>query len=159
MSTFLLRKSIYNQLDKIFKKKNWWGFPFSKTRNFSLKSWNSIYTPKVLGGLGIRSMKEVNLALISKLGWKLLSGSNSPQVSQLTNKYIQFESFLSQSSLSSSTSWLWKGILNIKPIISQGVCHRIHSSSTLSMTFHIVWVWKWGYAYMYTYTLNDNNAF
>ena len=78
-------------------------------------------------------MKEVNLALISKLGWKLLSGSNSSWVLKLTGKYLQYESFLSPSSLSSSSSWLWKGILKTKPIISQGACHRIHSASTLSV--------------------------
>jgi hypothetical protein len=77
MSTFLLPNSICSQLDKVFKN-FLLGFPSSKTRNLSLKSLNSIFTPKILGGLGIRSMKEVNLALISKLGWKLLSGSGSP---------------------------------------------------------------------------------
>jgi hypothetical protein len=43
----------------------------------SIKSWNSICSPKALGGLGIRKMKDVNIALISKLGWKLLTGSDS----------------------------------------------------------------------------------
>jgi hypothetical protein len=73
ISTFLLPKSICNQLDKVFKN-FWWGFPFVKTRNLTFKSWHSICTPKAIRGLGIRSMKDVNLALISKLGWKLLTG-------------------------------------------------------------------------------------
>ena len=98
MSTFLLPKSIYNQLDRVFKK-IWWGFPSSKTRNLSLKYWNPICNSKVLGGLGIRRMKDVNLALISKLGWKLLTGSDSLWVSQLSGKYLHSESFLSPSSL------------------------------------------------------------
>jgi hypothetical protein len=87
MSTFLLPKSIYSQLDRVFKN-FWWDFPASKTRNLSLKSWNSICTTKALGGLGIRRMKDVNLALISKLGWKLLTGSESLWASQLTGKYL-----------------------------------------------------------------------
>jgi hypothetical protein len=62
-------------------------------------------------------MKEVNLAFISKLGWNLLMGSKSPWVSQLTGKYLQISSFLSPSSHSSS-SWLWRGILKSKPILS-----------------------------------------
>jgi hypothetical protein len=80
MSTFLLPKSIYSQFDKVFKN-FLWGFPSLKTRNLSLKSWNSICTLKALGGLGMRSMKDVNLALITKLGWKLLTGSDSLWVS------------------------------------------------------------------------------
>jgi hypothetical protein len=67
ISTFLLPKSICNQLNRTFKN-FWWGFPSSKTRNFSLKSWNSLCNPKALGGLGLRKMKDVNLALIAKLG-------------------------------------------------------------------------------------------
>ena len=67
MSTFLLPKSICSQLDRTFKNL-WWGFPTSKTRNLSLKSWNSLCILKALGGLGLKRMKEVNLALIAKLG-------------------------------------------------------------------------------------------
>jgi hypothetical protein len=62
MSTFLLPKSICSQLDKVFKN-FWWGFSSSKTKNLSLKSLELICTRKALGGLGMRSMKDVNLAL------------------------------------------------------------------------------------------------
>jgi hypothetical protein len=71
MSTFLLPKSLCSKLDRIFKNL-WWRFPTKKTRNLSLKAWDSFCLPKDLGGLGLRKMREVNLALISKLGWKLL---------------------------------------------------------------------------------------
>ena len=74
-------------------------------------------------------MREVNLALISKLGWKLLTKSDSFQVSQLHCKYLNSSSFLFPPSLSSSSSWLWKGILKSLPFISKGTCYRIHSSS------------------------------
>jgi hypothetical protein len=136
MSTFLLPKSICNQLDRTFKN-FWWGFPTSKTRNLSLKSWNSLCIPKALGGFGLRRMKEVNLALIAKLGWKHLTGANSLLVSQLSGKYLIVESFLSPSSIS-ATSLLWKGNIKTKPFIFLGACHRIHRSSTL-----YVWNSSW----------------
>jgi hypothetical protein len=82
-----------------------------------------------MGGLGIRKMREVNLALISKLGWQLLNNSDSLWVSQLQGKYLNSNSFLSPSPLSSS-SWLWKGILS-QSIISKGACFRIHIQSSL----------------------------
>jgi hypothetical protein len=85
----------------------------------------------------MRSMKDVNLALISKLGWKLLNGSESLWASQLTGKYLKTGSFLSPSS-HSATSWLWKGIQKSKPILSLGVCHRIHKTTSLS-----VWNSSW----------------
>jgi hypothetical protein len=76
MSTFLLPKSLCRKLDQMFKN-FWWGFPPRKVRNLSLKSWNSLCSLKSSGGLGLRKMEEVNLALISKLGWKLLTHSDS----------------------------------------------------------------------------------
>jgi hypothetical protein len=130
MSFFLLPISCYKELDKAFKI-FFWGFPSKKTRNLSLKAWDSICIPKALGGLGIRKMREVNLALISKLGWKLLSNPDSLWVAQLKGKYLHSKSFLSPPSFSSSFSWLWKCILNSHSFISKGACNLIHSSSSL----------------------------
>jgi hypothetical protein len=90
-----------------------------------------------MGGLGIRKMREVNLALISKLGWQLLNNSDSLWVSQLQGKYLNSTSFLSPSLLSSS-SWLCKGILKSQSFISKGVCFRIHSQSSLP-----IWSTPW----------------
>jgi hypothetical protein len=83
-------------------------------------------------------MREVNLALVSKLGWKLLTKSNSLWVSQLHCKYLNSYSFLSPLSPSSSSSWLWKGILKSLPFISKGASYRIHSSSSL-----LIWSSNW----------------
>jgi hypothetical protein len=129
MSTFLLPKSFCRKLDQCFKN-FWWGFPPKKTRNLSLKSWNSLCSPKALGGLGFRKMEDVNLALISKLGWKLLTSSDSMWVQQLQGKYILSGSFLSPPP-HSAPSWLWKGILSSLPVISQGACHRVHAHSSI----------------------------
>lgn len=80
MSTFFLPSSVSNALDKNFED-FWWGFPKGKNRNLSLKSWSSVCIPRKLGGLGFRLMKNMNLALLAKLGWKLLSNSNHLWVS------------------------------------------------------------------------------
>jgi hypothetical protein len=93
MSSFLLPISCCKELNRLFKN-FWWGFPSKKARNLSLKAWDSICFPKVLGGLGIRKMREVSMALISKLGWKLLNNSDSLWVSQLQGKYLNSNSFL-----------------------------------------------------------------
>jgi hypothetical protein len=106
------------------------GFPPSKARNLSLKSWSSICLPKAVGGLGFRLMMDVNLSLIAKLGWKLLTNSPSPWVLQLQCKYLHSSPFLSVSP-SPVCSWLWKGLLKARNLLSKGLCHRIHSNSSL----------------------------
>ena len=94
MSSFLIPMSLCSSLDKTFKK-FWWGFPPSNSKKLTLKAWDSICLPKDLGGLGIRKMREVNLALLSKLGWKLLCNTDSMWVAQLRGKYLSFNSLLS----------------------------------------------------------------
>ena len=56
---------------------------------------DSLYLPKELEGLSLRNTREVNLALISKLGWKLLNRSDSMWVTQLHYKYLNSSSLLS----------------------------------------------------------------
>jgi ribonuclease HI len=136
MSSFLIPRSISTSLDRIFKN-FWWGFPIHKSRNLSLKSWNSICSPKDEGGLGFRKMHDFNLALIAKLGWKLLSNSDCLWVNQLQRKYIKYGDFLSAPATHSS-SWLWKGIQRIKPFISAGACLRASRFSSSP-----VWTTSW----------------
>jgi hypothetical protein len=136
MSTFMLLASFCQKLDQSFKN-FWWGFPSKKTRNLTLKSWGSLCIPKSLGGLGFRKMRDVNLALVSKLGWKLRSKSDSMWVTKLSGKYLNSGSFLSPTPLSSA-SWLWKGILHFRSIISQGACHKVHPQSSLP-----IWTSLW----------------
>jgi hypothetical protein len=93
MSTFLLPNGIYTALDRIFKN-FWWGFHPKKVINLSLKAWDSLCLPKSVGGLGLRRMKDVNLALISKLGWKLHTKASSLWIAQLQGKYLKTRSFL-----------------------------------------------------------------
>ena len=56
MSSFLLPKSFCSKLDIIFKN-FLWGFSASKSRNLSLKAWDSLNKPKEMGGLGLRRMR------------------------------------------------------------------------------------------------------
>jgi hypothetical protein len=117
MSIFLLHKSLCTALDKSFKD-FWWGFPKGKSQNLSLKSWRSICIPRHLGGLGIRNMNDVNLALVTKLGWKVFSNLDCLSVNQLREKYIYYGTFLSSPVLSNA-SWLWKDILHCKSHLTQ----------------------------------------
>jgi hypothetical protein len=59
-------------------------------------------------------------------------------VSHLQCKYLNYGSFLSLPSLSSSSSWLWKGILKITSFITKGACNRIHRFSSLP-----IWSSSW----------------
>jgi hypothetical protein len=136
MSSFLLPSTVSSSLDKAFKN-FWWGFPMGKSRNLSLKSWSSICSPRLEGGLGFKRMHEFNLSLVANLGWKLLNTSDCLWVKQLQTKYIKYGDFLS-SPLPTTASWLWKGIQKIKPIIAAGACLRVSRNSSSP-----IWTSNW----------------
>ncbi|XP_059428504.1 uncharacterized protein LOC132162261 [Corylus avellana] len=77
-------------------------------------------------------MKDVNLALIAKLGWKIFSNFDSLWVRQLSAKYIKYGNFFS-SPIAPSASWLWKGIQKSKPLLLSGACLQVAKTSSLPM--------------------------
>lgn len=84
----------------------WWGFDPIKSRNFTPKAWVSIFHPKEHGGLGLRKMFDINLALVSKMCWNLYVQPSSFWVQALKAKYTG-GGHLHCSSARASSSWVW----------------------------------------------------
>jgi hypothetical protein len=93
--------------------------------------------PRNQGGLGIRDMKSINLALIAKLGWKILNNSKNIWVQLLQKKYIKYENFLS-SPTPTLTSWFWKGIRMCKSLLQSGSCFQVAVNSDFP-----IWTTSW----------------
>jgi hypothetical protein len=135
VSSFLLHDGLCHKLDKAFKK-IWQGFPKDKSRNLSFKSWSSLCLPKDQGSLDSRLMKDVNLSLISKFGWKLLTNRDSIWVLLFHKKYIKYGNLLSCPL--SSGSWIWNRIKSTASLLAQGACFIPHNNSSL-----LVWSSPW----------------
>lgn len=75
MSTIILLASTLANLDKV-SRSFLWRSNLEKRRQH-LVSWSRVCLPKREGGLGIRSAKNMNKALIAKLGWRLLHYTKS----------------------------------------------------------------------------------
>ncbi|XP_059428630.1 uncharacterized protein LOC132162415 [Corylus avellana] len=82
-------------------------------------------------------MKDVNHALIAKLGWKILSNFDYVWVRQLSVKYIKYGKFFS-SPTTPSASWLWKGIQKSKSVLLSGACLQVAKTSSLP-----IWTYAW----------------
>jgi len=130
MSSFLPSYHFCQQLNIAFKNL-WWGFSKDKSRNLFLKFWSSLCMPKDKGGLGFQLMKDINLSLITKLRWKLLSDHDSLWVSLFKTKYIKYGNLLSCPL--SSGSFIWNGIKAIVPLLASGACYIPYISSQLSV--------------------------
>jgi hypothetical protein len=65
-------------------------------------------------------MKDINVSLISKLGWKLLTQHDILWVSLFPRKYFKYGNLLS--SPLALGSWIWNGIKSTVPLLSFGAC-------------------------------------
>ncbi|KAL7207488.1 hypothetical protein ACSBR1_029440 [Camellia fascicularis] len=74
MQTMDLPANVCKDMDRLNKNILWGDVGTSK--KIHLVNWATVCNSKKLGGLGIRKAKDSNLALLSKLGWKLLSGES-----------------------------------------------------------------------------------
>ncbi|KAL0357982.1 UNVERIFIED_CONTAM: putative mitochondrial protein [Sesamum calycinum] len=75
--------------------------------------------PTRMGGLGFRSLKNFNLALLVKQGWRLLTQPNTMLSRVLKAKYFPHCSFW-EASKGSRPSLTWRSLLATKEILREG---------------------------------------
>ncbi|GLT63048.1 hypothetical protein SLA2020_356420 [Shorea laevis] len=106
MQTMLLPASVHTELDQI--SRNFiWGSEDNQKR-IHLVGWQTVTQPKVLGGLGLKSSKEANLAAMSKLNWRLYTEKDKLWCNVFRSKYNLSDC---HSPLSTSGSPIWKAIV------------------------------------------------
>lgn len=97
-----------------------WGSTSEVQKNH-LISWETICAPKELGGLGFRSLRMVNAAYLTKLGWHLLTNREALWVQVLRFKYGCGNLIIPSMKCSSRPSHLWRGICEFWPFVAQGI--------------------------------------
>ncbi|GLT78221.1 hypothetical protein SLA2020_497620 [Shorea laevis] len=91
MQTVLLLSSICSEIDSLNRKFLWAADMQSNKPH--LVNWNDVCLPKKYGGLGLKSARDRNKALIAKLGWHMLSGSKKLWCQAFSHKYLHSNRF------------------------------------------------------------------
>lgn len=101
-------------------------------RIFAWAKWDLLSFPKKWGGWGIKKLEDFSSALVTKLGWKLIT-TNSPWNKVASSKYIDP---LSSMDWLRKTSWkkirisnIWKAVLKSLSLIRDGLNWRIHAGT------------------------------
>ncbi|KAK6148933.1 hypothetical protein DH2020_016458 [Rehmannia glutinosa] len=105
----------------------WWGNSPSN-RKIHWASWDSLARWKNLGGLGFRSFKAFNLALLSKQAWRILTNPSSLIARVFKAKYFENGEFL-EAQLGTRPSWTWRSILQGRRVLKLGCLKRICSGN------------------------------
>lgn len=122
-SSLILFSQICPKLDAL-NRKFWWGSKEENKHGYCLKSWNSICTPKDVGGLGIKKMADMNKALVEKMTRDVVKGVNKMWVNIFRKKYVRNRNFMKMPT-SRGGSWASQSIFQCREVIKKGMCHRI----------------------------------
>lgn len=85
MSTIMLPQSTLDSLDRLARNFLWGSS--SDRRKLHLVAWDKVCQQKSEGGLGIRRSKEMNKALIAKVGWRVMHNTHSLWAQVVRKKY------------------------------------------------------------------------
>ena len=122
MQTTLMPTMVCNNIDKKVRKFLWGDF--QEQIRVHLVRWEIMTSQKKHGGLGIRSVKETNVAFMVKLGWRLLISKDELWAKVLQSKYIKGKTSLDKFSKKNRSSNAWQGIVAASTLLKEGLKAR-----------------------------------
>ncbi|XP_019198971.1 PREDICTED: uncharacterized protein LOC109192724 [Ipomoea nil] len=129
MQSMALPSSTCKDIDKICRN-FLWGHSES-SRKIHTVNWGDICKSKGLGGLGLRTAKEFNLAFLAKLAWQMVTCPNKLWVKALHEKYVKDANFLTLP-VKATASPGWKGILKGRYILANGMKWKVGTGDSIN---------------------------
>ena len=119
MQSARLPRTLCDTLDTRIRRFLWGGS--SSQRKPHLVSWKVVSGEIAQGGLGIRSMRQLNSAYLMKLGWRLQTEPDTIWARLIQEKYIRGRDLFNLEKLSGSGSNAWRGIKEMLPVTHKGM--------------------------------------
>ena len=129
MSCFLLTKKVCKSLTSCMAK-YWWGSSVDR-RSLHWIAWEKLATPKIKGGMGFWDLRQFNLALLGKHGWRFLTKPDALYTRVMKGRYFPDCDFM-QAPTPKSASATWQAIIAGRAALSVGLIKRIGVGVTTS---------------------------
>ena len=130
LACFKLPESLLDGLHRMMTS-FWWG-QRNRERKMAWISWDKICWRKGEGGLGFKDLKAMNLVLLAKQCWRLLTNQNSLFYKIFRSKYFRFGDVLS-AELGNNPSWAWQSILEGRKVIEKGLCWKVGNDNNIKV--------------------------
>ncbi|KAL0725011.1 hypothetical protein Bca4012_039610 [Brassica carinata] len=111
-----------------------WSGPVLSTQRAKV-AWEEVCKPKEEGGLGLKNLSDVNKVSCLKLIGRILYARTTLWVKWIWKYLIRKGSFWSVKITSSLGSWMWKKLLNLRPLAKQLIKVEINNGSNTSFWF------------------------
>ncbi|XP_060972144.1 uncharacterized protein LOC133038111 [Cannabis sativa] len=108
----------------------WWSS--SSRKGVSWFSWRKLCNNKSSGGMGFWSLREYNLSLLGKQGWRLLLHQDSLVGRIYKARYFPNCSFL-EAELGGNPSFIWPSVLESQTLLRDGARRRIGPGSSTEL--------------------------
>lgn len=131
-SMFILPVSIATEVERLMRD-FLWNFGVFKRGKAKVK-WSDVCKRKVEGGLGIKSLEDWNIALVSKHIWNLISCKNSLWVKWIHIHKLKGRNFWDILE-KQEASWSWRRIIRIRGLVRDHIFHKIGNGASTSPWF------------------------
>ncbi|CAN1171162.1 Putative ribonuclease H protein At1g65750 [Linum perenne] len=137
MQTAMLPAHICDKIDR--KIRNFiWGSVEGARKIHNIK-WEIVCKPKSMGGLGLRSARDLNKAFIMKIVWGLINRPTDLWARILISKYLKQVEGGYALARKSGFSAIWRGIMKVWPHVTNGMHWSIKDCrNTRFWTDHLV---------------------
>uniref|UniRef100_A0A803NKG4 Reverse transcriptase domain-containing protein n=1 Tax=Cannabis sativa TaxID=3483 RepID=A0A803NKG4_CANSA len=112
--------------------KFWWRPKVNQDKGIHWMSWKRLGRGKDEGGMGFRNIRDFNLALLAKQGWRLLVNNQSLVGRIFQARYFPSGTYLT-AVIGNNPSYIWRSILEAQFVVKMGVRKCIASGSTTSI--------------------------
>ncbi|XP_026417197.1 uncharacterized protein LOC113312677 [Papaver somniferum] len=138
MNCFKIPKGTCKEINAI-QRDFFWNKDKDKSKGLFYIAWDVVNKPKELGGLGFKNMEYFNLAMTSKIAWRLIEEPNSLWSSTMKAAHYPNQEVIRIDTKPKTTdSWIWKGILEGISYIQQYYIWKIEDGTKIH-----IWEERW----------------
>lgn len=122
MNLFLFPGEICTRIEKLMNA-FWWRNGRSG-KGVRWMAWKKLCEVKENGGLGFKDLRQFNVSMLAKQGWRLLNNVNPLVTSIMKARYYPNTDFLN-AKLGANPSFMWRSIMASQDDVRQGSRKRI----------------------------------